>query len=140
MTAPANHTAAASAALTTPRPGVITIAKYPNLGAVLILNNEPETDTNYRKELDTAAANWVAAQLNAGNDWAWCFVEVRLEVEIEGTVLSESDYLGACSYKGREDFINNSGYYEDMVDTVLSTLTEQLDRIAAALSPVPAAQ
>ncbi len=44
--------------------------------------------------------------------WGWCCVSLTKA----GT--GHTDYLGCCSYKGAEDFIKNSGYFEDMLDTL----------------------
>ncbi len=73
---------------------------------------------------DKETEQWVLDEYNSGNDWAWCSVEVR------GTYkgLTASDYLGACSYKDKEDF-KIGGYYEDMKTTVLNEIREQLEDI-----------
>ena len=52
------------------------------------------------------------------NVWAWACVEVRASYG----GLTCSDYLGACSYKDEEDFVKNSGYYEDMVKEACAQL------------------
>ena len=35
-------------------------------------------------------------------------------------ILLASDYLGGCCYDDVNDFVKNSGYYEDMVKTVIN--------------------
>jgi hypothetical protein len=61
------------------------------------------------------------------NEWEWCDVEVLAEYTDEnGTEYSASEYLGACSYKSRQDFIKNSGYYDDMLQTVTEDIMKQL--------------
>lgn len=59
------------------------------------------------------------------NIWKWCTVSVK------GTYkgLESIDYLGACSYESEEDFVKTSGYYEDMQNTVLSDLQNQVNEI-----------
>jgi len=74
-------------------------------------------------ELDRRTEQLIQEQLEAGNIWAWCTVEVS--VEWNG-IESEEEYLGCCSYKSRSDFAENSGYYEDMVSTCLDNLNKKL--------------
>lgn len=63
------------------------------------------------------------------NDWAWCTVEVRgVYKGIEATT-----YLGACSYESEEDFINNSGYYEDMKNEVYEEIITKLKGLYEAI-------
>lgn len=52
------------------------------------------------------------------NEWGWCCVKVTAEYK----GLSESEYLGACSYESEADFRANSGYYEDLVNTAVECL------------------
>jgi len=35
-----------------------------------------------------------------------------------------SDYLGCCIYKDGQDFIQNSGYFDDMVKTAINDVVE----------------
>jgi len=61
------------------------------------------------------------------NVWKWCMVEVK------GTYkgLTASEYLGGCSYESEEDFKNDSGYYEDMVNAVISDLNKQIAELVS---------
>lgn len=58
------------------------------------------------------------------NVWAWCCV--RVEVNYLG--LSAYNTVGCCSYKSREDFIENAEY-EDMVDVCLGEIQSWVDEI-----------
>ena len=60
-------------------------------------------------------------EAETSNIWKWCFVEVKGSYK----GMEVSDYLGCCSYVSEEDFINNSGYYNDMCETVLDAIQEQ---------------
>ena len=60
------------------------------------------------------------------NPWAWCCV--RVECEYEG--LTADTYLGCCSYDGESDFVENSGYYDDMVQECLDAINNHAARIA----------
>lgn len=55
--------------------------------------------------------------------WAWCCIEVKATWKgIKG-----NDYLGCCSYEDEDDFIKNSGYFEDMKERAYSELIQQLE-------------
>lgn len=87
-------------------------------------------DVDIDGDLDKGAVKWVRKQLSKGNEWAWCDVEVK--VMFEG--LEASDHLGACSYKSKQDFVTNSGYYDDMVDTCLDEINRKAEIIYTQLS------
>jgi hypothetical protein len=72
-------------------------------------------------ELDEQTNAWIRAELNRGNDWAWCTVTVTATYDgVQG-----ADSLGCCSYKSEGDF-KRGGYYGDM-------RREALDRLHAKL-------
>jgi hypothetical protein len=56
------------------------------------------------------------------NSWAWCCIKVT--VSWRGH--SASDYLGACSYDSKEEFVSEGGYYDDMVDRALEELNDEV--------------
>lgn len=64
------------------------------------------------------------------NVWKWCAVEVK--GDYKGIVIA-SDYLGGCSYASEEDFKSN-GYYEQMRDTVLQEIQEQVNELIKELT------
>lgn len=78
---------------------------------------------------DRATERWIRKQLDRGNEWAWCMVEVRASV---GS-LSASDYLGCCSYRSREDFESPDGYYPQMCEEAYRLLCLEAERIVSAL-------
>ena len=54
--------------------------------------------------------------------YGWCTVRVRASYKgFQG-----NDYLGQCSYSSKEDFINNSGYYEQMVAQAIDDLNKNI--------------
>ena len=65
------------------------------------------------EEVDKETENWIQEQIEAGNEWAWCCVRVTASVEFDGKKFVGNDFLGACSYKSKQDFIE-CGYFEDM--------------------------
>lgn len=79
---------------------------------------------------DESVENAIAEDLSNGNEWAWCAVRVTCTA-FDGAIKA-TDYLGCCSYKSRKDFIENSGYYDDMVYTCLDQLNAIADRIKKA--------
>ena len=62
------------------------------------------------EETDQAAEEWIREELEAGNEWAWCSVKVTARWK----GFKGEDYLGGCSYRSREDFMEPGGYYDDM--------------------------
>lgn len=59
--------------------------------------------------------------------WGWCQVTVMVKLKKGPQDLEGNAYLGECSYKSRQDFIDHSGYYEDMVKDALADLQEAYD-------------
>jgi hypothetical protein len=57
--------------------------------------------------------------------YGWCTIVVTAKLrkgpkDVEGVA-----YLGACSYASRQDFINNSGYYPQMVEDAITDLQRE---------------
>jgi hypothetical protein len=82
-------------------------------------------------ETDAETEQWIYDQLAKGNDWAWCCVRVTARWRDYSGV----DYLGACSYLGREDF-ERDVYCADVKDRALDDLNEQLAKLCADLKPL----
>lgn len=62
------------------------------------------------------------------SDFNWCTVRVMATIKDAEETYNGCDYLGACSYRNKQDFIENSGYYEDMVATAIKHLHENIVR------------
>ena len=75
------------------------------------------------------ASEWVMKQIDVGNPWAWCVVEVRASVE--GCGLQGSAYLGGCSYESEDEFRSDL-YFGDMCDEAREDLERQLEDAARA--------
>jgi len=74
-------------------------------------------------ETDAAIAQEIRDQLEAGNEWAWCCIMVSVSWKgFEGV-----DYLGACSYKSKADFMESDGYFPDMVARAFDELVEAIE-------------
>jgi len=82
-------------------------------------------------ETDAATEKWIKDELEKGNPWAWC--TVRIVGTFKG--LTAKDYLGGCSYRGLQDFMAESGYYDDMRENVRAELQRQLDDILSDCTP-----
>lgn len=83
-------------------------------------------------ETDRATEEHIRAELENGNEWAWCGVKVTLKYgNFEGT-----DYLGACSYKSKADFIESGGYFPDMVDRAFDELVAQINAAQEAIEGI----
>jgi hypothetical protein len=55
--------------------------------------------------------------------WGWCQVTVTVRL---GPLEGES-HMGGCSYESDDDFIQNSGYYNDMVSDAIADLQNSVD-------------
>ncbi len=94
------------------------------------LIREPERDINYRKEFKDSpdTVKWISDQLASGNKYAWfsanceaSWIDPILKTKVEG-----NSYLGGCSYRSAEDFMDPEGYwpgmkrdaYEDLIDSI----------------------
>jgi hypothetical protein len=81
-------------------------------------------------EEDRESLDKIYAEMDAGNVWAWAAVSVKGRWK----GLESSRYIGGCSYKDQQDFIDNSGYYEDLKEEVRSDLQEAAAAIVSAVN------
>jgi len=65
----------------------------------------------------------LSQRLKRGDLWAFCTVLVSV---ISPNGFEGIQTLGCCSYKNMQDFIENSGYYEDMVKEAFENLCTNL--------------
>lgn len=72
-------------------------------------------------ELDKQCEDEILRRLDCGDVWAWASVEVK----VSKGGLTESEYLGSCSYKDANSF-KRGGYYYDMVTTALERIESEL--------------
>jgi len=75
--------------------------------------------------LDKECEDRIIAELESGNQWAWCTVVV----EASWAAFTGWDALGACSYDDERSFREEGGYFRDMVRVAVEHL---LERIRAA--------
>lgn len=54
--------------------------------------------------------------------WGWCCATIRATYK----GFTGSAYLGQCSYLNKEDFIANSGYYDQLVAEAVENLNEDI--------------
>ncbi len=80
-------------------------------------------------ETDKAIEDFIASEIESGNEWAWCMVSVL----VEWNGLSTSEVLGGCSYRSEQDF-KESGYYGDMLHEAIKDLCSQASKIASAIT------
>lgn len=70
--------------------------------------------------------------------WGWCTVVVTARFKDDPTAASGVDYLGCCSYTSKQDFIDNSGYYEDMVQRAVEDLVDNYEDYCQRLAKMVA--
>ena len=82
--------------------------------------------------LDEEAAEWARDQLRRGNQWGWCTAVVRAKWrDFAGEAT-----LGGCAYRSEEDFVADSGYFDDMLVEAKNDLQRRLEETARALEPL----
>ncbi len=70
---------------------------------------------------DREVEDKIIADLEGGNEWAWCCVKVTARAGgAKGT-----DYLGCCSYAGEEEF-RKDAYFADMKECAQAELLAAL--------------
>jgi hypothetical protein len=62
------------------------------------------------------------------DEWNWC--TARITVRIAGMYNSPFGvaYLGQCCYNNKQDFIDNSGYYEDKVEEATEEFHQKMEK------------
>lgn len=61
-------------------------------------------------------------RVQAVKPWGWCTVTVRVTTS-DG--VGEA-HLGLCSYLGPEDFVENSGYFSDLVREAMADINSRV--------------
>jgi hypothetical protein len=106
---------------------LVTFSLFAHPEDTPIHGNASEID----EETDRETEEWILSELDSGNVWAWCTVEVR--AEYAGIV--GKDFLGCCSYLSEEDF-KKDVYFEDMKKEAFRNLVNQLEELESKLSPL----
>jgi hypothetical protein len=83
-------------------------------------------------EADERAEREIARDLNMGNLWAWCTVIVTARYTQGGRTFEASDSLGCCSYESEAAF-RADGYFDDMCESALQRLNDDIAATAASL-------
>lgn len=76
-------------------------------------------------EFDKKVENKIIEEVQKGNEWAWCNVEVYGDYN----GIFASAHLGCCSYENKEEFING-GYYDSMREDILKDIQSKLRDIS----------
>ena len=85
------------------------------------------------ENFDRKVCQEIRNQLEAGNPWAWCTVEVIARWE----TFSGNDFLGCCSYKDEDDF-KQGGYAEGMAEIAVNDLIDSIISVNKSLEPLQA--
>lgn len=84
---------------------------------------EDETPESCYPDDTPEVLRWIHEQLAAGNEWAWCCVEVTAKTtDQHGKEYVGRAYLAGCSYASREDFCKPGGYFDDLKQEALDHL------------------
>jgi hypothetical protein len=79
--------------------------------------------------LDKQVEDKIIDRLNDGDVWAWASVCVKVTY----LGLEAKEYIGGSCYEDENDFVKNSGYYDDMVAAAIDDLNRQAQQMKAAL-------
>lgn len=71
---------------------------------------------------DAESEALVRAQLDRGNEWAWCQVQVHARL---GELVGRSTWLSGCSYADEQDFMVG-GYFDDLRLEALEALHQEI--------------
>jgi len=89
---------------------------------------------DYTKEYDKEVVESIKKMKKQYGLWGWCSVEVKGEYK----GIESSEYLSGCSYKGKRDFIETSGYYDDMKASIIDDIAKQLlELISDFITEIP---
>ena len=80
---------------------------------------------------DRETEDWIRAELDSGNDWAWASVTV--EARYPGLPFVGEVHLGCCSYTSQSDFEAPGGYYDDMKAEALADLMRQAEEALSGM-------
>ena len=79
------------------------------------------------KECAPGFEDAVRSVMKKSRRWGWCCVHVIVSLKSNPEITGDA-YLGACSYYSRKDFIENSGYYDQMVDDAIADIQKAYTR------------
>lgn len=88
---------------------------------------ELDSFSHAAKECAPGFEEAVKSMLKKSKRWGWCCVKVTVNLKNGPTLIEGTSYLGHCSYSSRSDFIENSGYYDQMVDDAIEDLAKNLN-------------
>lgn len=78
-------------------------------------------------ETDRQTEEWIREQLNAGNEYAWCWVKVVASVVYDGIIFTGEDSLGGISCRDREEL--DRVFLPEMRAPALADLRDRLQRV-----------
>lgn len=86
---------------------------------------------------DKECEDKVIADLEGGNEWAWCVAHVKAIWTAPSGRRYEGDvYLGGCSYDSEEDFVGPSGgdYFADLKAEAIDSLNAKIEAMREDLA------
>lgn len=89
--------------------------KRENLNIRVIAEPEDISIKQAAKDCHPGFEEAVRSQKKLSRRWGWCTVHVIVSLKRNPEITGDA-YLVCCSYSSRKDFIENSGYYDQMVD------------------------
>ena len=81
-------------------------------------------------DFDHQVETEILERLEQDDVWAWATVCVSAEWE----GLKEAEYLGCCCYADEEEFRQEGGYFDDMVEEAIRNLNTRLRNLYEKMS------
>ena len=105
-----------------------------DVGTLLTLQIQPMEEVDSYRDTYADDPDLIAAFARAEAVcalWGWCCV--RVKVCVPDTALFGDAYLGECSYASEKDFIETSGYYDQMVQDAVTDLNDKINLLLKKL-------
>ncbi len=83
--------------------------------------------------VDSATENLIREGLEAGNEWSWCCVSVRVTHPDIPDVYGRAS-LGGCSYASEQDF-RSDPYFADLKTEAYQDFLSKLENIKGVICP-----
>lgn len=82
------------------------------------------------EDFDHQVESEILKRMEQDDVWAWATVCVSAEWED----LKEAEYLGCCCYADEEEFCQEGGYYEEMVEEAINNLNKRMQNLYKKMS------
>jgi hypothetical protein len=110
-----------------------TELNHPTNKNMIVIFEAYEEDLSIEKSFDCKeTVDYIYKELKSGNQSAW--FSAHIVVKFKGIDELEGDYwLGGCSYPSFQQFIDDKGYFDDMILSATNDLLDKKDKLEKKL-------